>query len=126
MSLRALKPCKYGQCPKLTADRYCDAHAKLVEQTQTRDNAAAEAERRKFYNSSVWKHPTSGVRIIKLHASPMCEWEGCPEPASQVHHIKDIVDYPELRTVQSNLFSSCASCHSKETAKRNRMKGKCW
>lgn len=60
------------------------------------------------------------VRLHHLTDKPICE--DCMRififsPATEVHHIKKLADYPELRDDSSNLLSLCKRCHSVRTAK---------
>ena len=55
------------------------------------------------------------LRSRYLAAKPTCN--DCRRLATEVHHIKPIRDYPELRLVWENLMGLCKSCHSKRTAR---------
>jgi 5-methylcytosine-specific restriction endonuclease McrA len=70
---------------------------------------------KKFYNSTAWLK----CRQIKLSRDPYCQ--KCLKhevftPATIVHHLKPITDFPELRLDIDNMESNCASCHSREHA----------
>lgn len=44
-----------------------------------------------------------------------CEGElrrDCGRATTQVHHVKKIVDFPELRLVESNCMPQCDDCHA--------------
>jgi 5-methylcytosine-specific restriction protein A len=37
--------------------------------------------------------------------------------STEVHHVKKVADFPELRLVESNCRGSCKTCHSIRTAR---------
>lgn len=41
----------------------------------------------------------------------VCELSGQVRPATQVHHIRKIVDAPELRLHRQNCLAVCEDCH---------------
>ena len=41
-----------------------------------------------------------------------CNWEGRTTPAEEVHHIKPISEYPELRLKLDNIVALCKECHA--------------
>jgi 5-methylcytosine-specific restriction protein A len=66
---------------------------------------------KQFYNSSAWFK----CREIKLCRDPCCQKclkRGVFTPATIVHHLKPVTDFPELRLDIDNMESNCASCHS--------------
>lgn len=72
-----------------------------------------------FYTSPPWRR----LRMLKLTEDPFCERchiRGLVIPASQVHHIKEVDEFPELALVYNNLESLCETCHSCETAHKRR------
>ena len=53
------------------------------------------------------------LREVRLSADPVCQAEGCTEPANEVDHI-----VPKSRGGEGtweNLQALCKSCHSKKT-----------
>jgi 5-methylcytosine-specific restriction protein A len=67
--------------------------------------------RHKFYISSEWRR----LREVKLMNHPLCE--ECSQlswtvPATEVHHIEDIVKNPLKALDYNNLQSLCHECHS--------------
>jgi hypothetical protein len=61
---------------------------------------------------------------MKLRESPYCEMEsvcvertGRPAPSTDVHHIKGVVEFPELAFCFENLQAACHACHSQHTAR---------
>ena len=80
----------------------------------------------KIYNDSRWKHPTKGVRILKLKQNPLCERclrkideqhpNGIITAASQVHHIISFWKFQGAEREKyaydiDNLESVCEQCH---------------
>ena len=53
------------------------------------------------------------LREMKLHDSPVCEADGCMQPANEVDHIQPLTCGGD--NSWSNLQSLCKSCHSKKT-----------
>jgi len=41
----------------------------------------------------------------------------CGRPTTQVHHLKKIVDFPQLRLVESNCLPQCSECHAVRSAR---------
>jgi 5-methylcytosine-specific restriction protein A len=67
--------------------------------------------RQKFYWSTEWKR----LKAVKLMNNPLCE--KCSEfswtvPATEVHHIEDIVKNPLKALDYNNLQSLCHECHN--------------
>jgi 5-methylcytosine-specific restriction endonuclease McrA len=66
----------------------------------------------RFYDSPAWR----ALRREKLTLCPLCEIckaEGRITVATEVHHLKERRDHPELALSMSNLQSLCKSCHSR-------------
>jgi len=105
------KPCKHIRCPNIVPDgsgQFCNEH----KQHERKMFASARPDKAMDYNSKRW----IGIRRWKINQNPMCEI--CERRfATQVHHIKPVRDYFELRYDLSNLQSVCVWCHAKETAK---------
>lgn len=111
MPRRPPKPCAYPNCPKLTYERYCPEHKKLMNaqyDARLRDRGAAE-----FYHSREWRH----LRQNFLIWHPFCEecWKnGKLTKASIVDHIVPIKQGgPALD--ENNLQALCVSCHSRKS-----------
>lgn len=68
----------------------------------------------RLYDKAAW-HRT---RAAKLATDPVCQRPGCYQLASQVDHIKPIVEGGELYD-WDNLQSLCQACHSSKTAREN-------
>ena len=109
--------CAYPLCPELveSGNKYCSKHKKLKSIGKTKRSSCAEGYDR------IWER----LRRYKLNRNPLCEECLKKEPkvirqAEQVHHIKKIKDYPELRLVLGNLESLCRGCHNIKTAKEKK------
>jgi len=99
--------------------KWCENHQK---DNYERRRNAARPEFDKFYNRAAW----AVVRGYKLRHAPMCEFEGCSLPATDVHHVNDEwKEKGEWREFinQQNLQSLCHAHHSKITIARNRERG---
>jgi 5-methylcytosine-specific restriction enzyme A len=66
----------------------------------------------KFYSSRPWRK----LRAYKLSVNPFCQKMECVNLATEVHHIKDRADFPDLELCFDNLQSLCKTCHSTHTA----------
>ena len=113
MAQRTLRPCKQIGCPQLTRDAkgYCPDHLHVVNE---HDKYRGSARQRGY--DSTWEK----LRKIVLRENPLCY--DCLEidrvtPSKEVHHIKKVRDYPELRLVKSNLMCLCEYHHKKRTGK---------
>ena len=72
--------------------------------------------RQKFYHSKEWKI----LRNFMLSRQPLCDH--CLKKdritvATEVDHIRDIKDAPELRLSMNNLRTLCQSCHNTKSAR---------
>ena len=119
MAMRALRPCKKIGCPNLVESGYCAEHAYMqsnyTKQAHRQYDATRGTSRERGYD-----HDWERVRAAKLSRSPLCEdcfERGIYIPAAQVHHIKKVKDFPELRLSMDNLRSLCESCHSRRTGR---------
>ena len=107
MPYKPAKPCSYPSCPKLTYERYCPKHKKLMNaqyDTRFRDRGVAE-----FYHSSEWKRKRQNY-LIEHPCCVECWKKGKLTKASVVDHI---IPIKQGRTLleDSNLQALCASCH---------------
>lgn len=75
-------------------------------------------QQRGFYGSNRWRV----LSLRKRQANPLCEEcerFGRVTAATEVHHLKPVAVYPDLRFEWENLMSVCSECHSKlESAAR--------
>jgi 5-methylcytosine-specific restriction protein A len=95
---------------------YCARHAAQYQKTQeersTRYDSSRPSSAKRGYGRR-WKK----LRDYKLACDPMCEVDGCPNPATEVDHITPKADGGT--DDWDNLQSLCKSCHSKKTWKEN-------
>lgn len=68
----------------------------------------------KFYRLADWKRKREAILRRDGYMCQKCKRYGKQVPATVVHHIKHLEDYPELAYDDSNLISLCAACHDKE------------
>ena len=66
-----------------------------------------------FYRSEKWKRVRSRMLRRDGYTCVICKRYGRHRPATIVHHIKSLEDYPELRFDPNNLMSVCMDCHNK-------------
>ena len=104
MPRKALKPCRYGNCPRLTEGTYCEEHAALM--AKRYDESRSKSHNKKY--GTQWHK----IRNRYAKAHPLCERclsKGKYTPMEEVHHI-----IPVNRggsNDDSNLMSLCRSCH---------------
>lgn len=71
---------------------------------------------RRFYNSMAWRRKR-GYILQRDHYLCQCYkifgGKPCGRIAREVHHVKELADYPELALVDSNLLSMAHECHDK-------------
>jgi 5-methylcytosine-specific restriction protein A len=60
------------------------------------------------------------LRLLKLHADPLCQEPGCVEAATEVDH----VDNDRRNLAWENLRSYCKKHHSRKTMRENRGLGR--
>lgn len=111
------KFCNKTGCNEIitATEKYCAKHlinnvAEL--KTKQRDR---ESPSKRGYDRN-WEK----IRKHKLSITPLCEdcrAKNKIKTATEVHHIKKIRDYPELRLTLNNLMSLCERCHKSRTAK---------
>lgn len=113
MPYKPKHPCSYPSCPKLTNERYCPEHKKLM--TAQYDNRYRNRDVSEFYHSREWRH----LRKVFLTEHPFCTecWKkGKLTEASVVDHVVPIRQGgPALN--ENNLQALCASCHSSKSIK---------
>jgi 5-methylcytosine-specific restriction enzyme A len=71
----------------------------------------------KFYQSKEWRGE-DGIREKALkrdnYECQECKRKGDVSLAQNVHHIKEVKEFPELALVLDNTESVCINCHNKE------------
>ena len=68
---------------------------------------------KRFYNSAVWRRKRDYILKRDGYMCQECRKYGRNVDAKIVHHIQEIEEAPQLRLINSNLVSVCASCHNK-------------
>ncbi|MCL1857679.1 MAG: HNH endonuclease [Oscillospiraceae bacterium] len=111
MPYKPKKPCAFHGCRELTANRYCDAHAK--QETKRYNKYDRDSGSNKRYGRT-WKR----IRDRYIAAHPLCEKcgeSGKLTPADEIHHIKPLSK--SGTHAADNLMSLCKPCHSEITAR---------
>lgn len=86
-----------------------------------------EKEIKAFYNSGQWAHKRAEIMDRDIFECQDCRerlkeaakkgiqlsgWQRKIWPAEQVHHIKELREYPSLALDNDNLISLCTRCHN--------------
>lgn len=66
-----------------------------------------------FYNSRRWHAKRRAILRRDKYMCQICKRYGRLVPATIVHHIKELDQYPELALTDSNLESVCLACHNR-------------
>ena len=112
MPRKPKKPCSYPGCSKLTDERFCEEHERLMNKEYEKYGRDPQTRRR---YGRAWKR----IRDSYAKEHPFCEEcmkEGKLVPMEQVHHILPLAEGGTH--ARSNLVSLCTSCHSRIHAKR--------
>ena len=88
------------------------------------DNLARGVGSMRFYVTKAWKQ----IRLERLakdnHLCRRCKKRGLLIPATMVHHIRPLEDYPELGLELDNLISLCNTCHEQVEKRGQKYKKK--
>lgn len=101
------RPCRQLYCPAIAIDSrgYCEKHKRVPY-----ENAK---ERKKHQPGGDSTHKR--LRIAAFHRDnglcQRCLQAGRYTPATHAHHIKPVLEYPELKYDLDNLQSLCRECH---------------
>lgn len=87
-----------------------------TEQERKRQVDERKGSDRQWYSSTQWR----ALRLMMLRRQPLCP---CGAAASEVHHIVDRKERPDLAFNMDNLQALCKPCHSRETMDRMRSVG---
>lgn len=113
MPYKPMKPCSYPGCPKLTNERYCPEHKKIMNaqyDVRVRDRGVAE-----FYHSKAWKRLRQNF-LVEHPFCCECMKAGKLIKAVVVDHVIPIRQGgPALD--ENNLQALCASCHGSKSIK---------
>ena len=109
MALRLLIPCLMPYC-RQPAERngYCLEHAGLVDERRL-------SRQLRGYDET-WRR----FRLHYLARHPLCEscrGSGEVRVATEIHHKQPLLDFPELKFIESNLMALCKSCHARLNGK---------
>jgi 5-methylcytosine-specific restriction enzyme A len=97
-----VRPCLRPGCPQLVDAGYCKEHRSA----EHRGSSAARGY------DSVWER----FRAWFVRRHPICA-DCSIKPTKEVHHVRKLRDYPELRLVESNCMGLCKACHAIRTAR---------
>jgi len=78
---------------------------------KTYDKGIRNKDRIKIYNSRRWKEIREVALLRDSFFCVMCKKEGNDVLASEVHHLKELADRPDLAYDLDNLESICHSHH---------------
>lgn len=112
-----MKVCYAIGCNALSVNTYCDKHKR--EKTQEQESKRLTSTQRGY--DYEWRK----FRKAYLADNIFCYFkEECHSEATEVHHIKPLVEYPNLKYERSNLLPLCKKCHSKITREEQLKKEK--
>jgi 5-methylcytosine-specific restriction protein A len=108
MSIRVFVPCLRPYCSQQAErDGYCRQHAAQLPK-RSRHEAGYDYTWVKFRRVYLTRHPLC-VRCLS---------DERVTAATEIHHRRELRDYPELRFEEENLEALCKSCHSRETNRK--------
>ena len=111
MPRRPPKPCSYPGCPKLTYERYCPEHKKLMNaqyDARLRDRRASG-----FYHSKEWKRLRQNF-LVEHPFCCECMKAGKLIKAVVVDHVVPIKQGGSALD-ENNLQALCPSCHGSKS-----------
>ena len=105
------QPCRHPGCGALAQGKpYCEKHEKDVKNvSRKRFDKTRPSSAKRGYS---WKWQK--LRKVKLRQNPICEADGCDQPASEVDHIVPMAQGGGNES--ENLQALCKACHSRKTA----------
>jgi len=116
MPSRSGHPCGSPGCGAcVVGSRYCEQHANLEHEARNRFDRYRGSSASRGYDGA-WQQ----FREWFLARHPACEdcaLRGIVKAATDVHHIKKVADYPELKLVEDNCIALCHEDHSIRTSK---------
>lgn len=107
-----LHPCNFTGCPELIeTEGYCETHRKHM--NKQRDIYRGTPAQRGYD----YKWTKFRSRYLAKHPLCMdCEERDEVSLATEVHHERSILEYPELKYAESNLKALCETCHARRGA----------
>lgn len=73
-----------------------------------------------FYDSAKWKRTRERALRRDGYMCKRCRRYGRSVPATEVHHVLHLDEYPEYALRLDNLVSLCTSCHNRQHPERAR------
>ncbi len=73
-----------------------------------------------IYSSRKWRKKREKILKRDGYQCQECKKYGRRTPATIVHHIKEIKEYPELAFDSSNLESICLACHNAKHSEKGK------
>lgn len=75
-----------------------------------------------FYRSYKWQKKREEILKRDHFECQDCKKNGKYTRATDIHHIKNLVDHEDLALDDNNLISLCESCHNKRHVKESKPK----
>lgn len=107
MPKRPPRICGQPGCNELTHETYCEEHR--TQRARHREHDASRGSSAERGYGHRWRK----LRLMKLRRNPVCESQGCDQPATEVDHI--IPKRDGGRDTMANLQSLCKRHHSQKT-----------
>lgn len=105
---RGKRPCAAPGCGALVESGYCATHAATLRQ-HYEERRGSSAQR--GYDGA-WRR----FRKYFLADPENVVCADCKrKPSAEVHHVKKIAEFPELRLEPNNCVALCKACHSART-----------
>lgn len=110
---RPKRPCARPGCPRLVLRGYC-FHCRPAEITRQQSYERQRGNSSQRGYDQDWRAFRDW--FLAQPENKICALCGC-QPSTDVHHLKKLREYPELRLVPSNCRGLCHACHSSVTAR---------
>ena len=106
MPMKPMKPCRHPGCPMLTAETFCQFHARL------------HAKDRPSANDRGYDHYWQKASKRYLKTNPLCKQCQCESRLTQAEVVDHIIPHRGDRQLfwdESNWQSLCKRCHDRKT-----------
>ena len=111
MPPRAPEPCRVPGCSGTSNDGYCPEH---TTSKYAYDHDRGNAAKRGFDHR--WR--TWRIGYLKRHPLCVdCSRHGIVRLARDLHHVKKLIYFPDLKYSEENILGLCQSCHSVRTSR---------
>lgn len=101
-----MRECAHPVCHELVERGRCPKHNTAIDEARgTSTERGYDAVWQRFRGWFMARHPLCAD----------CEEAGLIVAMEEVHHIRKVKDFPELRLVESNCRGLCKTCHSIRT-----------